>query len=200
MTKKIVPVIMAGGKGTRLWPLSRAAAPKQFIQFIGDKTLFQETLQRVSNPALYEAPVVLTNEEFRFLVAEQARELNISLAAILLEPVARNTAAAVAAAATLVRDRFDDDTIMHVLGSDYEIVADDTYFDCVRIAAATASEGKLVTFGIQPTEPATGYGYIEGGETLSTGARAVARFIEKPPLANAEEMLAAGSFYWNSGM
>lgn len=200
MTQKIVPVIMAGGKGTRLWPLSRAAAPKQFIQFIGDKTLFQETLQRVSDPALYEAPVVLTNEEFRFLVAEQARELDIGLAAILLEPVARNTAAAVAAAATLVSKRFDQDKIMHVLGSDYEIVADDTYFDCVRIAAATAAEGKLVTFGIQPSEPATGYGYIEGGEALPTGARTVARFIEKPPLAKAEEMLAAGSFYWNSGM
>ena len=200
MTKKIVPVIMAGGKGTRLWPLSRAAAPKQFIQFIGDKTLFQETLQRVSDPALYEAPVVLTNEEFRFLVAEQARELDIALAAILLEPVARNTAAAVAAAAALVRHRFDEDTIMHVLGSDYEIVADDTYFDCVRIAAATAAAGKLVTFGIEPTEPATGYGYIEGGETLPTGARTVVRFIEKPPLTKAEEMLVAGGFYWNSGM
>ncbi|WP_431323502.1 mannose-1-phosphate guanylyltransferase/mannose-6-phosphate isomerase [Rhizobium sp. YTU87027] len=200
MTQKIVPVIMAGGKGTRLWPLSRAAAPKQFIQFIGDKTLFQETLLRVSDPSLYEAPVVLTNEEFRFLVAEQARELDIDLAAILLEPVARNTAAAVAAAATLVRKRFNEDTIMHVLGSDYEIVADDTYFDCVRIAAATAAQGKLVTFGIQPSEPATGYGYIEGGETLATGARVVARFIEKPPLSNAEEMLAAGGFYWNSGM
>ena len=98
MTQKIVPVIMAGGKGTRLWPLSRATAPKQFIQFVGDKTLFQETLERVSDPELYEAPIVVTNEEFRFLVAEQARERAIPLAAILLEPVARNTAAAVAAA------------------------------------------------------------------------------------------------------
>ncbi|MBB2697040.1 UNVERIFIED_ORG: mannose-1-phosphate guanylyltransferase [Rhizobium esperanzae] len=200
MTQKIVPVIMAGGRGTRLWPLSRAAAPKQFIRFIGDKTLFQKTLSRVSDPALYEAPIVLTNEEFRFLVAEQARELGIGLAAILLEPIARNTAAAVAAAAALVRDRFDENTIMHVLGSDNEIVAENTYFDCVRIAAATASEGRLVTFGIQPTEPATGYGYIEGGEPLATGARVVARFIEKPLLADAEEMLAAGGFYWNSGM
>ncbi|MDM9625158.1 mannose-1-phosphate guanylyltransferase/mannose-6-phosphate isomerase [Rhizobium sp. S152] len=200
MTKKIVPVIMAGGKGTRLWPLSRAAAPKQFIRFVGDKTLFQETLRRVSDPALYEPPVVLTNEEFRFLVAEQARELDIEIAAIVLEPVARNTAAAVAAAATLVRDRLDEDTIMHVLGSDYEIVAGDTYFGCVNIAAATAAEGKLVTFGIQPTEPATGYGYIEGGKTLPTGARAVARFIEKPPRNKAEDMVATDGFYWNSGM
>src|SRR6201991_5369247 len=106
MAAKIVPVIMAGGKGPRLWPLSRASAPKQFIQFIGDTTLFQNTLTRVSDPELYEAPIVLTNEEFRFLVAEQARELNIKLAGVLLEPVARNTAAAVAAAATLVTELF----------------------------------------------------------------------------------------------
>ncbi|MDM9622467.1 mannose-1-phosphate guanylyltransferase/mannose-6-phosphate isomerase [Rhizobium sp. S96] len=200
MMQKIVPVIMAGGKGTRLWPLSRAAAPKQFIRFIGDRTLFQETLLRVSDATLYTAPVVLTNEEFRFLVAEQARELDLGLAAILLEPTARNTAAAVAAAATLVRERFGDDTIMHVLGSDYEIVADDSYFESVRMAAATAADGKLVTFGINPTEPATGYGYIEGGDNLPSGAKTVKRFIEKPPLAKAEEMLAQGGFYWNSGM
>ncbi|MBP1848582.1 mannose-1-phosphate guanylyltransferase, partial [Rhizobium petrolearium] len=96
MKTKIIPVIMAGGKGTRLWPLSRASAPKQFIQFVGDRTLFQATLSRVSDPALYEAPVVITNEDFRFLVAEQARELGIRLSGILLEPVARNTAPAVA--------------------------------------------------------------------------------------------------------
>ncbi|SCW67505.1 mannose-1-phosphate guanylyltransferase [Rhizobium mongolense subsp. loessense] len=200
MTQKIVPVIMAGGKGTRLWPLSRAAAPKQFIQFIGDKTLFQETLARVSDPALYEAPIVLTNEEFRFLVAEQARELDLALKAILLEPVARNTAPAVAAAAALVADLFGKDVIMHVLGSDYEIVADQSYFDSVRAARETAASGKLVTFGIEPTEPATGYGYIEGGEHLSAGAQTVKRFIEKPPLDKAKEMVAAGGFYWNSGM
>ncbi len=198
--QKIVPVIMAGGKGTRLWPLSRAAAPKQFIRFIGDRTLFQETLLRVSDPTLYTTPVVLTNEEFRFLVAEQAREMDLGLAAILLEPTARNTAAAVAAAATLVRERFGDDTIMHVLGSDYEIVADDSYFESVRTAAATAADGKLVTFGINPSEPATGYGYIEGGDSLPSGAKTVKRFIEKPALAKAEEMLAQGGFYWNSGM
>ena len=200
MTQKIVPVIMAGGKGTRLWPLSRAAAPKQFIQFIGDKTLFQETLARVSDPALYEAPVVLTNEEFRFLVAEQARELGHELKAILLEPVARNTAPAVAAAAALVADLFGKDVVMHVLGSDYEIVADKSYFDSVSIARETAAKGKLVTFGIEPSEPATGYGYIEGGKKLPAGALSVKRFIEKPPLEKAEEMLRAGGFYWNSGM
>ena len=170
MAGKIVPVIMAGGKGTRLWPLSRATAPKQFIRFTGDKTLFQNTLARVSDPELYHAPIVLTNEEFRFLVAEEAREFGAKLAGVLLEPVARNTAAAVAAAATLVADLFGEDAIMHVLGSDYEIDATETYYDCVRTARDTAIEGKLVTFGITPTEAATGYGYIELGKQLPTGA------------------------------
>ncbi len=200
MAAKIVPVIMAGGKGTRLWPLSRASAPKQFIQFIGDRTLFQNTLERVADPELYEAPIVLTNEEFRFLVAEQARELDLKLAAVLLEPIARNTAAAVAAAAVLVTELFGNDAIMHVLGSDYEIDASATYYDCVRLARDTALQGKLVTFGIKPTEPATGYGYIESGKALPTGAHAVKRFVEKPALEKAQEMVASDHFYWNSGM
>lgn len=200
MTQKIVPVIMAGGKGTRLWPLSRAAAPKQFIRFVGDTTLFQDTLIRVSDASIYDRPIIVTNEEFRFLVAEQAREVGIQLSSIVLEPMPRNTAPAVAAAAALVAKNIGDDAVLHVLGSDYEILADQTYFDCVRIAHATALTGALVTFGIQPTEPATGYGYIEGGSPLESGARKVVRFIEKPPVAAAEKMVAAGGFYWNSGM
>lgn len=200
MTQKIVPVIMAGGKGTRLWPLSRATAPKQFIQFVGDKTLFQATLERVSDPKLYEAPIVVTNEEFRFLVAEQARELAVPLAAVLLEPVARNTAAAVAAAATLAGELFGKGTIIQMLASDHEILADESYFDCIRIARDAAADGKLVTFGINPTEPATGYGYIEIGDALKNGAHKVKRFVEKPALEKAEQMLASGGFYWNSGI
>jgi mannose-1-phosphate guanylyltransferase len=200
MNSKIIPVIMAGGKGTRLWPLSRASAPKQFIQFIGDKTLFQATLSRVSDPKLYEAPVVITNEDFRFLVAEQARELGIKLSGILLEPVARNTAPAVAAAAAFVEGRFGEDAILQVLASDHEITADAGYFDAIRIAKETALSGKLVTFGIAPTEPATGYGYIEIGEALPSGACKVKRFVEKPVLAEAEKMLSTGGFAWNSGI
>ncbi|MCQ1834752.1 mannose-1-phosphate guanylyltransferase/mannose-6-phosphate isomerase [Neorhizobium galegae] len=200
MNSKIIPVIMAGGKGTRLWPLSRASAPKQFIQFIGDQTLFQATLSRVSDQKLYEAPVVITNEDFRFLVAEQARELGIKLSGILLEPVARNTAPAIAAAAAFVESRFGEDAVLQVLASDHEITADAGYFEAIRIAKETALSGKLVTFGIAPTEPATGYGYIEIGEALPAGACKVKRFVEKPVLAEAEKMLSAGGFAWNSGI
>ncbi|WP_117193113.1 mannose-1-phosphate guanylyltransferase/mannose-6-phosphate isomerase [Rhizobium terrae] len=200
MKSKIIPVIMAGGKGTRLWPLSRATAPKQFIQFVGDRTLFQATLSRVADEALYEAPVVITNEDFRFLVAEQARELGIQLSGILLEPVARNTAPAVAVAAAFVADRFGEDAVLQILASDHEIIADAGYFAAIETAARTALSGKLVTFGITPTEPATGYGYIEIGDKLKTGAHAVKRFVEKPALPEAERMLAAGGFAWNSGI
>lgn len=200
MTAKIIPVIMAGGKGTRLWPLSRASAPKQFIQFVGDRTLFQSTLSRVSDEALYEAPVVITNEDFRFLVAEQARELGVKLSGILLEPVARNTAPAVAAAAAFAIATFGEDAVLQVLASDHEITADAGYFDAIRIARETALSGKLVTFGITPSEPATGYGYIEIGGELATGACEVKRFVEKPALPEAEKMLAAGGFAWNSGI
>ncbi|MCM2475924.1 mannose-1-phosphate guanylyltransferase/mannose-6-phosphate isomerase [Rhizobium sp. CG5] len=200
MTDKIVPVIMAGGKGTRLWPLSRATAAKQFIKFLGDKTLFQDTLTRVSDTKNYEPPLVVTNEEFRFLVAEQARELGITLSGIVLEPVARNTAAAVAVAALAVSERFGEDAILQILPSDHAITVDAAYLACVRTAHEAAKAGKLVTFGITPTEPATGYGYIEMGKNLTGGAYTVSRFVEKPDLENAQKMVDAGNFYWNSGM
>lgn len=191
---------MAGGKGTRLWPLSRAAAPKQFIQLIGDRTLFQSALARVSDPALYEPPIIVTNEDFRFLVAEQARAVNQMLTAIVLEPMARNTAAAIAASASVVHKLFGDQAIIQVLASDHEITTDSSYQAAIIAARSTALTGKLVTFGIAPTEPATGYGYIEIGDSLPDGANAVKRFVEKPTLAHAENMLAHGDFCWNSGM
>lgn len=200
MSSKIVPVIMAGGKGTRLWPLSRASAPKQFLEFLGETTLFQRTLARVADTARYEPAVVITNSDFRFLVAEQARTAGVSLASILLEPVARNTAPALAAAATVVARKYGEDALIQVLASDHEINADSTYFSCIDKAAVAARAGRLVTFGITPTEPATGYGYIEIGEDLGNGANAVRRFVEKPDRDKAVEMLAAGDYLWNSGM
>ncbi|OCP11098.1 MULTISPECIES: mannose-1-phosphate guanylyltransferase/mannose-6-phosphate isomerase [unclassified Ensifer] len=200
MTSKIVPVIMAGGKGTRLWPLSRSAAPKQFLQILSDRSLFQQTLERVSDPARYEPAIVVTNSDFRFIVAEQARAIDVDLGDILLEPVARNTAPALAAAAFSVLGRFGQDAIMQVLASDHEIDAGAVYMDCIRRAQKAALNGELVTFGITPTEPATGYGYIEAGDELTEGTNRVARFVEKPDRAKAEAMLATGRYLWNSGM
>ncbi|MEB2847468.1 mannose-1-phosphate guanylyltransferase/mannose-6-phosphate isomerase [Rhizobiales bacterium RZME27] len=200
MTEKIIPVIMAGGKGTRLWPLSRSSAPKQFIQVVDEKTLFQATLERVADKELYEAPVVITNQDFRFTVAEQARELGIDLSAIILEPVARNTAAAIAAAAFHIRQIFGENVTLQILASDHEIDSGTDWQEAIATAHRTASTGMIVTFGIAPTEPATGYGYIEQGAPLPTGAHKVKRFVEKPELAAAEQMLAAGGFFWNSGI
>lgn len=200
MPLKIVPVIMAGGKGTRLWPLSRSAAPKQFLQFLGDHSLFQKTLKRVADAEWYEQPVIVTNSEFRFMAAEQAMTVDVPLSSILLEPVARNTAPALAAAAFLVQRDYGDNAVMQVFASDHEIDSNTHYFDCIATARDTAMAGKLVTFGITPTEPATGYGYIETGTDLHSGAKTVARFVEKPDQARAEQLLASGRYLWNSGM
>ncbi|WP_275786222.1 mannose-1-phosphate guanylyltransferase/mannose-6-phosphate isomerase [Pararhizobium gei] len=200
MSSKIVPVIMAGGRGTRLWPLSRSASPKQFLQFLGDHSLFQRTLQRISNSELYAPPIIVTNSEFRFIVAEQAMTVGVPLSAILLEPVARNTAPALAAAAFIVQRDHGSGAIMQVMASDHEIDASAHYFDCIAVARATAESGRLVTFGIAPTEAATGYGYIEIGVDLDTGAKTVARFVEKPDQARAAQLLESGRYLWNSGM
>ena len=200
MTAKIVPVIMAGGKGTRLWPLSRATAAKQFLTLIGEGTLFQSTLARVADRTIYEPPLVVTNEEFRFLVAEQARASHMALSGIVLEPEARNTAPALAVAARLIADRFGDDTILFVLPSDHAIVMDDVYKASIQAALTAALNGELVTFGITPTEPATGYGYIEMGGHLQQGAYAVHRFVEKPNAEQAQALIDSGNYYWNSGM
>lgn len=191
---------MAGGKGTRLWPLSRSSAPKQFIQIVDEKTLFQQTLERVADSDIYLAPIVITNQDFRFTVAEQAREVGVNLSAIILEPVARNTAAAIGAAAFFLQHTFGEDAILQLLASDHEIDASKDWSDAIVTARETAASGKIVTFGIAPTEPATGYGYIERGDPLSTDAYKVKRFVEKPQRIAAEEMLDTGRFFWNSGI
>lgn len=194
----IVPVVLAGGQGTRLWPMSRAARPKQFLPLTGPTSLYQQTLQRVADDR-YTDPVVVTNAEYRFLAAEQAQELDVTPAAVLLEPVARNTAAAIAAAAVHVRRVFGEDAVIHVLASDHAVVIDDNYRWSVETAAAAARAGRLVTFGITPAAPETGYGYVQQGAEVGNGVRSVARFVEKPDRDNAEKMLAAGGYFWNSG-
>ncbi len=186
MTDLIVPVILAGGLGTRLWPVSRTARPKQFLPLTGATSLYQDTLRRVADRAVYTAPVVLTNADYRFLAAEQALEAGVSLDAILLEPSARNTAAAIAAAAAFAAGKFGPDAVLHVLPSDHAVVADAGYFEAVALGARAARAGRLVTFGIMPTAPETGYGYIEAGAPIDGAVREVARFIEKPDRARAE--------------
>jgi mannose-1-phosphate guanylyltransferase len=200
MPSRTIPVILAGGQGTRLWPLSRSARPKQFLSLTGTLTPFQETLKRVSDPQRYAAPIVITNAEYRFIVGEQAEELGIALAGVLLEPVARNTTAAIAAAAVFAEHKAGAASVIHVLPSDHAVTTDDNYWQAVDVAAAAAANGRLVTFGITPTGPETGYGYIEAGAVRADGTREVARFVEKPDRDKAEAMLKQGGFYWNSGM
>lgn len=195
----ITPVILAGGSGTRLWPLSRADRPKQFQKFLGERSLLQETLARLADFDGYGAPVILTNEAYRFVVAEQADEIGVDLGAIVLEPMMRNTAPALAAVAHMAA-KDDAEAILHVMPSDHAIEVDDGYWTAIRAAAGAAREGRLATFGIEPTHPATGYGYIKAGAKLSDGVHEIERFIEKPDLARAEAMIAAGGHMWNAGM
>lgn len=195
----ITPVVLAGGKGTRLWPMSRSSRPKQFLPLTGDLSLFQQTLLRLADGARYGSPIIITNDDYRFLVAEQALECGVDLHSILLEPVARNTAAAIVAA-SVVASTDNENCLIHVLPSDHNVVVDDAYLTALDTAKTSALSGRLVTFGITPTEPATGFGYIEAGDIEDSGAHIVRRFVEKPKLKRAKKMVQSGNYYWNSGM
>jgi mannose-1-phosphate guanylyltransferase / mannose-6-phosphate isomerase len=194
----IRPVILSGGSGTRLWPLSRAAYPKQLMPLVGKESLLQETVQRVSDPALFGAPLLVCNDEHRFLVAEQLRAQGVKPEAIVLEPVARNTAPAVAAAALMAEPR----SLLLILPSDHYIQDTAAFRAAAATAAKAAEAGQLVTFGIQPRSPETAYGYIRRGEPLkeAPGCRRVAGFVEKPDAATAAGYLASGEYFWNAGM
>lgn len=197
MTAKIVPVIMAGGSGTRLWPLSRAQHPKQFLKLSPDGyTLLQATLLRLKNLSC-EEPILICNEEHRFLAAEQMREIGIS-AKIILEPEGKNTAPAVALAAAY-QNKKDKDSILLVLAADHVIQNQTAFEQGIHQAIELANNNKLVTFGIVPTHAETGYGYIEKGTEVLSGY-SVKKFVEKPSLDVAEQYLASGLFLWNSGM
>ena len=195
----MIPVILSGGSGTRLWPLSREAYPKQFLALAGDDTMLQATWLRVRALAS-AAPLIVANEEHRFMVAEQLRQVECTPAAILLEPVGRNTAPAIAVAA-LQASADGGDPLLLVLPSDHVISDVAAFQAAVRAAEGAARDGRLVTFGIVPTGPETGYGYIRAGAGgAETGARAVAEFVEKPDAETAARYLASGEYFWNSGM
>lgn len=192
----IVPVILSGGSGTRLWPLSREAYPKQFLPLVGDDTMLQATWKRVASIA-GAAPIVVANQEHRFMAAEQLRECKVMPQALILEPVGRNTAPAIAIAALQALAN-GDDALLLVLPSDHVVRNEAAFHAAVKQAAIAAEAGKLVTFGIVPTAPETGYGYIKAA--AGDGVRAVDRFVEKPDLATAEQYVASGEYFWNSGM
>jgi mannose-1-phosphate guanylyltransferase/mannose-6-phosphate isomerase len=196
----IVPVILSGGSGTRLWPVSRESFPKQLWPLISDRSLIQETALRAAGPR-FAAPVIVCNEEHRFLIAEQLREAGISNARILLEPVGRNSAPAIAAAALLVAEE-DPHAVLWMMAADAAITKPDALSAALEDAVQAARHGHFVTFGMKPTGAETGYGYIEVGATLTDegSARAVAKFHEKPDAKAAARMVAEGNHLWNSGM
>ena len=197
----IVPVVLCGGSGNRLWPLSRALLPKQFLPLVTERSMFQDTVLRACGREAARPPIVVSNEEQRFLAAEQMREIGISPAAHILEPVGRNTAPAVAAAALIAAER-DADAVLLVLPSDHRIADTAAFNAAVDTAAALARRGSLVAFGLRPTAPVTGYGYIRCGAAIGGLERAfeVAEFVEKPDLGRASEYVASGRYFWNSGM
>ncbi|CAM3904634.1 mannose-1-phosphate guanylyltransferase/mannose-6-phosphate isomerase [Rheinheimera salexigens] len=199
----MIPVILSGGSGTRLWPLSRAKKPKQFLPLLNDKSMLQNTVLRLKGLANLQQPIVICNEDHRFMVAEQFRELGQGTPTILLEPQGRNTAPAIAVAA-LQALQVDTDPVLLVLAADHAIKDIPAFHQAIEQALPAAEAGKLVTFGIVPTSAHTGYGYIKQGksltESLSSNVFTVQAFQEKPDAVTAQKFVDGGNYFWNSGM
>jgi mannose-1-phosphate guanylyltransferase / mannose-6-phosphate isomerase len=198
---QIHPVILSGGAGTRLWPLSRASYPKQLLKLSSKRTMLQDTVARGLIDVGFAAPLLVCNEDHRFLVDDQLQQIGIKPQAILLEPKARNTGPAIAAAALWLLAR-DPDALMLVQPSDHVIASPADFHRAVMRGLAAAQEGRLVTFGIKPVRPDTGYGYIQSGESLAggDGVFTVDRFVEKPDRETAQRFVDSGAFFWNSGI
>ena len=194
----ITPVILSGGEGKRLWPLSSAERPKQFLALTGDETLLQQTVRRLSDPAMFAAPLIIGGVSQRFLIAEQLREAGLAAGRIVLEPKGRSTAPALAAGALLAH-AVDPHALIFSAHADHAIPDAAAFRATIARGVPAAEAGAVVLFGLQPTFPATGYGYIEPGEPLAEGVRKVARFLEKPARPDAERLCAAGCL-WNSGL
>ena len=200
MSLTIKPVILSGGSGTRLWPLSRQLYPKQLLPLVGDKTLLQDTIIRLENfPNISDSISVICNDDHRFLVAEQLREINVKADALILEPVGRNTAPALTLAALANKDAGHDDVLL-VMPADHVIQDTNTFQQILTEGSKLAEQGMLVTFGIVPTKPETGYGYIKQGTAIDEQSFIISQFVEKPDSETAQSYLDSGDFLWNSGM
>ncbi|MCF6247927.1 MAG: mannose-1-phosphate guanylyltransferase/mannose-6-phosphate isomerase [Desulfobacula sp.] len=197
----IIPVILAGGSGTRLWPLSRELYPKQLIDIYNEKTMLQNTVLRLDGLDKISKPIIVCNEAHRFMTAEQLRQIDVDPMALILEPVGRNTAPAIALAALKAMESHND-PILLVLPADHVIENENGFHKAIRSGIEFAESGSLITFGIIPKTPETGYGYIKKGELLdnNTGISKIDRFVEKPDIETAREYVESGSFCWNSGM
>ena len=199
MNTSLVPVVLCGGSGTRLWPLSREAFPKQFLRLSGENSMLQQTLLRLDGIDALAPALLICNESSRFIVAEQMREIDLSDARVLLEPMRRNTAPAIAAAA-LQAMQDGTDPVLLVLPSDHVILDAPAFHKAIALARQAAEQGKLLTFGITPTGPETGYGYIRAEGNAEGQAKCIIQFVEKPALALAEQYISSGDYLWNSGM
>src|SRR6516225_2218517 len=196
MDRRIIPLIMCGGAGTRLWPASREVRPKQFLPLFGARSTFQDTLKRVSDATLFERPIVITNAAYRFMVLEQLAEIDIE-ADVLLEPMRRDSGPAIAAGAAFAQVR-DKDAVVLALAADHVVGDTPAFIAACRQGLVAAEVGRIVTFGIKPERAATEYGYISPGEGVAGEVRTVQKFVEKPDQAKASEYIKAG-YLWNSG-